>query len=1532
MANSSTATIKIDVNANTHDIDKTRRKLAELAAQQGTLNKKTLADASRSNNAYAKVLGDRVNYFKEHFDQIDKLTQKAGKALKEGIGMASKATALEMAAMGASMLVVHAAFGTGNFLMKAYRGGLQLLAVGAAAAGVAISSVAAAMREQAAAMSAFRYGPTELGKGIDTATAALRGLQTDADLAFLGVKNLNAAFQAVNQHAKFDAGSQKMLKSLMDFGAASGNIEGSVKQAGDLVGLLQQIRNPKTGMAVSFMQIKQAANALSPQLSEALRKLRITTKKGFIEALNSGELAKAGGVEGQLGVVGGTLINQLKGYKTRLINMFADLGQPFLVPLKNGMEKIFNIISRSLRTLSGAIGGFGINKFINGLVSLADKLSTSITKLILNYLPKADGMFSRIGDWFGRVKEFFKSAVEKLRPLVDGAKVLEHAFGAAFTPIKEAISSRFGGFNEFLKANADRAKDFGDKVGKFVASLLGVVHEFGVIYQNLLPFVTKLVSGATSVANSFKDVLHSITKIGTFFGGGEGGSLFALLGLSGLAKGMSKTRGGYLNMSKNAGLNLISPLNPMNIGAGGANPGPQVNGVWGSTAAGLQSAGSILQSAGASLQSAAVGLQSGKATGQYNANNGMFNPGAKNPNIIAAQQQLKAGGWKSLTPNQQIALINDAKQRAAVKPVPVGGKAGNRYLARQQWMRQYQVHKMKFYDEISNDPSLSHLTDQEKVSRARTMAVQAMQMGPASRPSLSSRVKALGQRKRTSINARLGNITNIANSAAIDPMGFANSKSQAFGGWFKNQFSQMTPQELASIQMMKQRQPSWLNRKMSGLRNARERASVGNFSKGINSPLGSIGASLGIGLLSQHVGKQSQGAMALGSMIAGSNPLAGLAVAGIGGAMGAQTSAGGGLLGAGGGAALGMMVAGPAGAAVGAALGAIGGAIMGWRNGNEARKKAARESVVQEMQSLVYGSVNAAAVAISNNKNAPGTGNYFSGAVTGAFSDIATKSKALNDYVTYQKQHSGQNKDIVNAVYSNQRAYGINMSPEDRNTQLKAAGTSVDKMQTESATRYKMAIKLSNAYTDKLKDLTSWTGKSADEINTLSQSIGYNLTDATKSSVDALKALGLAQVKTADQFNAALAQSYSNAFKPYEQVINRDQQSNSIGDALRNFAEKARTGPVSSKDIAETMSSVGQSNLALYGGNTAKANLQMLEQYNPISGKMFTTQANGKKSYLYGMQNTFAKDTASQQVQSNLKSSIINSISSQLIGAAGNSQMTVNGSEVNKTLSTMIDNAITTGTGWSDIMALLDQAQNGFTNVDFSTKAGLSGPLSTLAFNPMNQGSGKIDTSALTDSETKVFNSFIDEMSVLFKNTYQDKPDWYTADSFKQLIAAAKVGDTSTPRGSGIGDTTTSRLSQTMSRHASIDGQLTGSRTITSGYRTTGLGSINSDHLTGRALDLTGQNLGQYATITKNAGGFAEFHGVGGDRHLHVVPGPGAIGDTAVPKVVASVGGRSGSQNNYYFTISGDGADPETIANRVMAKIENAQRSHRERI
>jgi hypothetical protein len=125
---------------------------------------------------------------------------------------------------------------------------------------------------------------------------------------------------------------------------------------------------------------------------------------------------------------------------------------------------------------------------------------------------------------------------------------------------------------------------------------------------------------------------------------------------------------------------------------------------------------------------------------------------------------------------------------------------------------------------------------------------------------------------------------------------------------------------------------------------------------------------------------------------------------------------------------------------------------------------------------------------------------------------------------------------------------------------------------------------------------------------------------------------------------------------------------------------------------------------------------------------------------------------------------------------------------------------------------------------------------------------------------------------------------------------------------------------------------LPGKRTITSSWREWGLGSPSSDHATGRAYDLTGDNLGQYSKFINDAGGFAEFHGVGGERHLHVVPPIGPIGDRTSPVSTGASGGTSSTYGGDSFTITVvESNNARETADEVVQKILAMQAQSRRR-
>jgi hypothetical protein len=103
------------------------------------------------------------------------------------------------------------------------------------------------------------------------------------------------------------------------------------------------------------------------------------------------------------------------------------------------------------------------------------------------------------------------------------------------------------------------------------------------------------------------------------------------------------------------------------------------------------------------------------------------------------------------------------------------------------------------------------------------------------------------------------------------------------------------------------------------------------------------------------------------------------------------------------------------------------------------------------------------------------------------------------------------------------------------------------------------------------------------------------------------------------------------------------------------------------------------------------------------------------------------------------------------------------------------------------------------------------------------------------------------------------------------------------PGGARMGDTASGSIRGTIAAHALVGAGIPGIQ-VTNAWVG---GFPGSDHHAGRALDLVGSGLGQYAERLRSLGGFAEFHGAGPTRHLHAV-----YGDTATTRR----GGRQSAQ------------------------------------
>lgn len=549
------------------ELNKAKRKLTEIGLAAAVADKRLSSLGASANQATSRLTANS-NKFRKHFDDFDKMVKKFGTVSLGGFKAASKVFIAEMGLMSVTMVTFHGLLVAGQWLVKAYHSSMKALAGVAAGAAVALSSVAAAIREQQAAMFAYKglnYNYSELGNNTRQVSSVMRGLQKDSTLATLGVQNLNAAFGAVSQRSTFTEESRQLLRSLMDFGAAGRSLEEGAKAVGDLIGLLQ---DPDA----SFDEIKASAEALGPTMKKALKEAGIETAGELKKAALSGQLAVLGGVQGQFDAVNDTLINRFKKSFTIIQADFADLGEQFLGPLKDSLDEVSLIFRRTFLRVRNLLDEFGTTTFMDTVVGAAEKLEEFFVKLFREYLPQVEGMFDRIGDWWDRFSTGWDYIVERMRIFVDGARVIEEAFKALIGPIWDAIKQSFGTFNLTLQQNRDNFVEFGSQIGEALAKFM----EFGSVLKELffesLPFVNDVLEGIKQVLGFITDSIKTLKgMIGGMGTDGFGSFLTFATVMLGLSK-MKNVTGGYINQpvqAMNVTAQTVNLMGPTGITQGG---------------------------------------------------------------------------------------------------------------------------------------------------------------------------------------------------------------------------------------------------------------------------------------------------------------------------------------------------------------------------------------------------------------------------------------------------------------------------------------------------------------------------------------------------------------------------------------------------------------------------------------------------------------------------------------------------------------------------------------------------------------------------------------------------------------------------------------------------------------------------------------------------------------------------------------------------------------------------------------------------
>lgn len=1451
---------------------KTAAKLKVLGTAAGGTSRKLLglASAATAASAAMSTLNKRQDVLMRVMYSGTKMLRTFGGVLSKFLTGGLKLATVALGAMSVALVGIHALFVAGRFLVKSYNVALQGLAATAAGVAVAIGLASSAIREQQAAMFAYSgRNNKEFGKGLNQVRVNMRGLHMDAELAGVGVETLNKAYAEIAKtKTGYLASSKSLLKDLSDFASAGQPLEEGMVKAAKVVAVIQ---DPKKGVG----SIKAAFKELGPAAEEALKKAAkqgIDTKKEFIEAMKSGKLSALGGVTGQMDAVNNTLIGQLKKYFNLIRGQFADFGQQFLPEAKVGLEKIYRIITRTMQMSSGALAGFEKRGgFVDAIVNATQKVSDFYLRLIRDYLPKSQGMFDRLGNWWASFKEGWNEIVRQLRPFIDGARIIEKMFGNAWRPIWNEISDANRDFNRTLQFNRREFEKLGTRIGETAAEFLSILRVFQKVITDNLPFINNMIRGLKIIAEQFTRIFK-FTESLPFFGG-QLGSQGALALMLAMARGMKTARGTVVDQKQLTKFMNVQAGSVSITGAAAAAVGSKLPGldkVGGAAGAiGLSSAAARTASSTASLSAGLASSTAGLATfttalaGAASALRGaipagpssriggaghmmglmrmglgnMFGGTMHGPGMFSGRGKINPGSGSNRGIAAHFSLLSRASGKIMSKSNQI---KADRDARGSKFKMDGMIGSFLLQQGLSK---LSNRVGDEDIKGGLGLASSMALFSPKLAAGIAGGTFAL-KSGSTPLAMGGGALAGAMIGKSFGPMGTALGAA----------IGTITGAVMAPINALKAKRKEAAAMVDSFFANSYGKFLV-NMSLIENAARGSQSQSTTIvGQMRkqtteyENFANMARGAAALGGkkgsqagfleMVAKS--------AGIGAATGTAIGTGIGLLGFG------------AGAAPGAAAGfGIGGVVGGIAGG------------------LKF------------------LGNKTSDFISGDSADDKRNRKTRQDAIKNIFAAGGMSQQQFDRLTGKQKKRF--QRDEEVDDDLQAAF--LDKFLKKSEAMAAASGTAADTVDARLKFMEQMTGKSTMELVKLAQTMGVNLADNTADFNEQLTKLGLTVVKTAGQINQAITELAMNNFnRAFESTIKQENAPLILDEAIKNFRQdfdqRGAGASVTAEDAQTVFTTYLEQLTNAYGGDSLKAFFELERQIGTAGGLAFReiNPATGKRNPLGGLGGGFHSGMAGQAVEEAMGSSrkdLFSAMMPQLgaVLAASGKTFGAGGLEAVKTklgtLSLDEQEAFLTAVRDNNL---------GADPVKFLESFGMSG--ASFQLETISQTSKAFALAADNAEKEKVLleaeREVIEGMAKFFGPS-SENPEWWSKDALRDLFIEAGIikeesPDTSTPRGGRFGDTTGSRLSRTLARHSAINDMVSGRRSITSAFRTHNLGSINSDHVTGRAYDLVGNQLGMYKTIVEKQGGFAEFHGGSANRHLHVVPGPGGpMGDTVSP-------------------------------------------------
>lgn len=476
--------ITIDIDANTAAIDRVRAKLRSLCKEvddcTSTMDKhtKSLRELSDAQDEAGRGSGRNQRGFNA--------SSKGAKGLTKFLRTLAKFGFIYLAVEAAAALIVISSvnllFKSGQWLAKAYQASLSGVAYAMVAIVAAASAAIAAMRQFQAVQFApsFSEGAINTDDPMKAASGAMKMFIDDTQMAVVGTKGLSSAFKVLNDQAAVTGETTAVFRQLTNYTAGMGGDLEKGSQA--MAKFLAQFQKDKTMTEA----VRDAGNELGPNFKKILdeaNKLGANTYEKFSEAAIKGELGETFALyANQLDNLNSTVIGRFKQGFTSVKNVLLEIGEPLLEPLTQTIPKIVNILESLFASIRYSVEDIGKGSLLTGLVSVLEKVSLFIGKLVNNNLQRGAYYIDWMRRGWEKTANVFERLQDYLRTLIPASKVLNGVFVTIFKAFGGSIGNSIENLSNQLVENEDKFQKFAQGFANFMKGF----SEFGEQIRNLL--------------------------------------------------------------------------------------------------------------------------------------------------------------------------------------------------------------------------------------------------------------------------------------------------------------------------------------------------------------------------------------------------------------------------------------------------------------------------------------------------------------------------------------------------------------------------------------------------------------------------------------------------------------------------------------------------------------------------------------------------------------------------------------------------------------------------------------------------------------------------------------------------------------------------------------------------------------------------------------------------------------------------------------------------------------------------------------